>query len=94
MKNPGNDVSACSCNTGKQGSFCKRLMAWLLAQYPYGDSAERSSVKMLGARLEFVVGCSMDDIQDLAVELSSLQLQQPSITISGVCCVGGETSIC
>jgi hypothetical protein len=78
MKNPGSNFAACSCNTGKQGSVCKHQVAWLLAQYPYGDSAERLIVKMLGTRLGFVGGCSMEDIQDLTVELSSLQLQQPS----------------
>jgi hypothetical protein len=77
MHKPGSNFAACDCNTGQQGSVCKHQVAWLLAQYPYGDCAERLIVKMLGTRLGFVGGCTMEDIQDLTMELCRLQLQQP-----------------
>jgi hypothetical protein len=77
MHKPGSNSAACDCNTGQQGSVCKHQVAWLLAQYPYGDCAERLIVKMLGTRPGFVGGCTMQNIQDLTMDLWRLQLQQP-----------------
>jgi hypothetical protein len=47
----------------------------LLDMHPYGDSAERLIVSMLGTRLGFVGGCSMEDIEDLSWELGMLRLK-------------------
>jgi hypothetical protein len=75
MHKPASTYAACTCNMGKQGSVCSHQVAWLLDRHPYGDSAERLIVKMLGTRLGFVGGCSMEDIEDLSWELSMLRLK-------------------
>jgi hypothetical protein len=80
MQSPDYNYAACSCNTGKQGSMCKHQIAWLLAEFPYGDQAERLIVSMPGTRLGFVEGCSMEDISDLTTELSLLHASEMHCT--------------
>lgn len=55
--------------------MCKHQVAWLLHEHPFGDPAERLMVRMLGTRLGFTGGCTMEDISDLTVALLQLRMQ-------------------
>jgi hypothetical protein len=85
MHNPDSTYAACSCNTAEQGSVCKHQIAWLLAEFPFGDRAERLIVSMLGTRLGFAGGCGMENISDLTAELRLLQIADMQCTHAAPC---------
>lgn len=55
--------------------MCKHQVAWLLHEYASGDDAARLIIRMLGTRLGFAGGCTMEDISDLTIALLQLCMQ-------------------
>jgi hypothetical protein len=65
MYDPRVRQNACTCDTATQGNICAHQIAWLLKEYPYGATAEKLLVKMLGSSFGYFGGCSLLDISAL-----------------------------
>jgi hypothetical protein len=74
MQNPRQQPDACICHTATQGSTCHHQIAWLLTEYPYGMQTEKLISVMLGQKLGYGGGCSLDDISPLTDALNLLEL--------------------
>jgi hypothetical protein len=74
MTHPASTYACCTCPAGTQRKPCKHHIAWLLAQAPDDRQPEavRLVVHMLGTRLGFAGGCTMEDTSNLFHALQAL----------------------
>jgi hypothetical protein len=81
LSEPASNFACCSCLMAKQRKACKHHVAWLLSQAPDSNKEEamRLIVCMLGTRLGFSGGCSMEDIKDLFDALLALHCRLTSL---------------
>jgi hypothetical protein len=83
---PASRYAACTCATAMQRIICKHQVAWLVALAPLVHRAdvECLSVLMLGTRLGFTGGASMEDNSSLTHALHDPSLSTASIASSGI----------
>lgn len=90
LTRPASTYACCSCPEGVQHKACKRHIAWLLPQAP--DERQQEAVhlivQLLGSRLDFVGGCTIQDIRKLFCALKALHDQpcgkMPECRSSGI----------
>jgi uncharacterized Zn finger protein len=84
MTSPASTYACCTCPEAIQQKPCKHHIAWLLAQAPddWQPKAIRVVVKMLGTRLGFVCGCTMEDSSNLFHALQALHCRPCDATVA------------
>jgi hypothetical protein len=74
MYDPRVRQNACTCDTATQGNICAHQIAWILKEYPYGATAGKLLVKMLGSTFGYFGACSLLDISALIDAFHELEI--------------------